>query len=119
MNYKYYNNNPKKLLTDDCVLRSISVAEGISWNECQRKLSYYSGQEGLILNDVDFVENYLDKRYPRKCYNDMTIGEFSKICPKGNFIVATKGHLTAIINNIIVDTWDCSDRIIKCCWQVK
>lgn len=28
--YKYYNANPKGLLTDDCVLRSISVAEGIS-----------------------------------------------------------------------------------------
>ena len=58
--YRYYNNNPKHLRTDDCVLRSLSVAEGISWNECQRKLSYLSAIEGLILNDVEFVENYLD-----------------------------------------------------------
>lgn len=117
--YRYYNNNPKHLLTDDCVLRSLSVAEGISWNECQRKLSYLSAIEGLILNDVEFVENYLDERYPRKCYRNMTIGKFASVCPKGNFVVTTDGHITAIINNIIVDTWDCSDKIMKCCWQIK
>ena len=37
--YKFYNANPKGLFIDDCVLRSISVAEGISWGECQEKLS--------------------------------------------------------------------------------
>lgn len=118
-NYRYYNNNPRNVLTDDCVLRSISVAEGISWNECQEKLSYLSGKEGLILNDVGFVEDYLDERYPRKCYRDMTVGEFAEICPKGNFVATINGHITAIINNVIVDTWDCSDKLIKCCWQIK
>lgn len=39
--YKYYNENPKGLLTDDCVLRSISVAEGISWNDCQKKIKLF------------------------------------------------------------------------------
>ena len=90
--YRYYNANPKGLLTDDCVLRSISVAEGISWNDCQKKLSYLSGKQGLLLNDLTFVEDYLDNLYPRKCYRDMTIGEFSKICPKGHFYEATFGN---------------------------
>ena len=117
--YRYLNKNPLGIDTEDCVLRSISVAEGISWNECQRKLSYLSGKEGKILNDAEFVENYLHKRYPRKCYQGMTIGEFAEFCPKGNFVVTTKGHIVAIINNVILDTWDCSDKIMKCCWQIK
>ena len=117
--WRYLNKNPLGIDTEDCVLRSISVAEGISWNECQKKLSYLSGKEGKILNDVQFVENYLDKRYPRKCYQGITIGEFADICPKGNFVVTTKGHIVAIINNVILDTWDCSDRIMKCCWHIK
>lgn len=41
------------------------------------------------------------------------------ICPKGNFVVTMQGHITAIINNVIVDTFDCSKRIMKCCWQIK
>ena len=48
----------------------------------------------------------------------MTVGEFAKICPKGHFVVTMNGHITAIIDNIIIDTWDCSKRIMKCCWQI-
>ena len=117
--YIFYNANPKGLFIDDCVLRSISVAEGISWSECQKKLSYLSNKEGRLLNEVVFVEKYLDERYPRKCMKNMTVGEFAKICPKGNFVVTMNGHITTVINNVIVDTFDCSKRIMKCCWQIK
>lgn len=116
--YKFYNPNPKGLLIDDCVLRSISIAEGISWHDCQKKLSYLSNKEAMLLNDVAFVEKYLDERYPRKCKENMTIGEFAKQAPKGHFVVTTNGHITAVVDNIIVDTWDCSKRIMMCCWQI-
>lgn len=119
MSYKFYNANPKGLFIDDCVLRSISVAEGISWRECQKKLSYFSNKEGRLLNEVVFVEDYLDKRYPRKCFKNMTVGEFATTCPKGNFVVVMRGHITAILNNVIVDTFDCSNRIMTCCWKIK
>lgn len=117
--YKFYNANPKKLFIDDCVLRSISVAEGISWKDCHQKLSYLSSKRGRLLNEVFFVEEYLDERYPRKCFKNMSVGEFASLCPKGHFVVTMNGHITAILNNVIVDTFDCSDRIMKCCWQIK
>lgn len=116
--YKFYNANPKGFFIDDCVLRSISVAEGISWNECQKKLSYLANKEAMLLNDVIFVEKYLDGKYNRKCYNNISVGEFARNCPKGHFVVTMNGHITAIIDNVIVDTWDCSKRIMKCCWQI-
>lgn len=116
--YRFYNANPKGLFTDDCVLRSISVAEGISWHDCQKKLSYLSNKEAKLLNDVSFVEKYLDDRYPRKCYNNMTVGKFAKTCPKGHFVVTMNGHITAVIDNVIVDTFDCSNRTMRCCWQI-
>lgn len=119
MSYKFYNANPKGLFIDDCVLRSISVAEGISWGECQEKLSRLANKEGRLLNEVIFVEDYLDKKYPRKCIKNMTVGEFASMCPKGNFVVTMNGHITAILNNCIVDTFDCSDMFMKCCWQIK
>lgn len=116
--YSYYNANPRNLLIDDCVLRSISVAEGISWNDCQEKLSYLANKEAMLLNDVEFVEGYLDERYPRKCHHEMTVGEFARGCPRGHFVVTMEGHITAIIDNIIVDTFDCSNRIMWCCWKI-
>lgn len=117
--YKYYNANPRGLYIEDCVLRAISVAEGISWEECHKKLSYLAGKEATLLSDVIFVEGYLDNRYQRYCYTGLTVGEFAKKCPKGNYLVVMNGHITAIINNVIVDTWDCSKRVMKCCWKVK
>ena len=116
--YQYYNANPRNLLVDDCVIRSISVAEGISWNKCQKKLSDLANDEAMLLNDVEFVEDYLDEKYPRKCCKDMTVGEFCRTCPRGHFVVTMRGHITAIIDNVIVDTFDCSNRIMKCCWQI-
>lgn len=114
-----YNANPLNVFTDDCTIRAISVAEGTSWDECYGKLSYLAGQEGKILNDVNFIENYLDKKYPRQCYDNVTVGEFSKMCPKGHFVVTMRNHIVAIIDNVIVDTFDCSNTIMKCSWRVK
>lgn len=116
--FEYYNANPHNLLIDDCVLRSISVAEGITWRECQEKLSYLANEKAMLLNDVEFVEEYLDERYPRECCNNMTVVEFAKECPKGHYVVTMNGHITAIIDNVIVDTFDCSDRIMWCCWKI-
>ena len=118
MRYYFYNANPKGLFTEDCVCRSISVAEGISWEKCHEKLSNLSREYGTLLNNVNFVEDYLDKRYPRICYDNMTVGEFLKIAPKGHFVATMNGHITAIIDNVIVDTFDCSNRMMKCCWQI-
>lgn len=118
MRYYFYNANPKGLFTEDCTCRSIAVAEGITWEECHEKLSDLSRKYGVILNDSRFIEDYLDKRYPRICYKDMSVGEFSKIAPKGHFVVTMRGHITAIIDNVIVDTFDCSDRQMLCCWQI-
>lgn len=117
--YKYYNANPFNLNTEDCVLRSISVAEGITWNECQKKLSCLSRKEGKLLNDATFVEKYLDLNYKRLRYSNITVGEFARICSKGHFVATMTNHITAIIDNVIVDTFDCSNRIIKNCWQIK
>ncbi len=118
MRYFFYNANPRGLFTEDCVCRSVSVAEGITWDECHEKLSILSRQEGVILNDVLFVEDYLDRRYPRICFDNMTVGEFAEIAPKGHFVATMNGHITAIIDNVIVDTFDCSNRKMKCCWQI-
>ena len=71
MKYFYYNANPKGLFTEDCTCRSISVAEGITWEECHKKLSDLSRQYGVILNDVDFIEDYLDKNLPMFDYRKM------------------------------------------------
>ena len=76
--YYFYNANPKGLFTDDCVCRAISVAEGTSWEQCHKKLSDLSRQQGMILNDVDFIEDHTALSDSLIEYEILKIGNFAK-----------------------------------------
>lgn len=120
--YVYFNNNPWKRSVNDCVIRAISLAENKSWNKVYDELSYLAKDEAIILDDVTFVDNYLDKRYKRICYKcngeRLTIKEFIKSHSKGTYLVSMQGHITCIINGILFDTWNCSNKKIWSVWRV-
>lgn len=119
MSYKYYNANPRNNNIDDCVIRSLSVLTDRSWREVYDELSYLSGNEGLMFDRVEFVEDYLDNRYPRECHFSKTIGEFAREYPYGRYAITMNGHITAVINGEIIDTFDPSDRIMRCAWRIR
>lgn len=116
--YKYYNNNPYNRHIDDCTIRALSLLTDKSWNEVYDELSDLANDKGLMFDSVVFVEDYLDKRYPRECHYSKTIGEFAKEFPYGKYAVTTNGHITAIIDGIIYDTFDPSKRIMRCAWEI-
>ena len=73
-----------------------------------------------MFDRVEFVEKYLDDRYPRQCHSSITVGEFAKEHPNGRYAVTMNGHITAILEGgKIVDTFDPSDRIMRCAWKIK
>ena len=116
--WKYYNANARGNNVNDCVVRAISKAEGKSWNQTYRELSEIAQYEGILLDDVNFVENYLDKRYKRACHYSKTVGEFLEEHPRGTFLVTMQGHITVIVNGVLYDTFDCRDRRMWCAWTV-
>lgn len=117
--YKYYNNNPYNRLIDDCSIRSISLLTNRSWNNIYEELSMLANKQGLMMDSVEFIEDYLDDRYPRECHYSKTIGEFAKEYPKGRYAVTTNGHITSIIDGTIYDTYDPSDKIMRCAWKIN
>ena len=66
-----------------------------------------------------YVENYLDNRYPRECHYSKSVEEFAKEYPIGKYAVSTNGHLTAIINGDIIDSFDPSKKIMRCAWRIQ
>lgn len=116
--YKFYNANAKGNFVNDCVIRAISVAEGKSWDQTYMELSDIAQQEGILLDDVDFVEDYLDDRYERVPHVAKTVGEFIEECPKGTYLITMNGHITVVIDGTLYDTFDCRDRAIRCVWYV-
>ena len=83
----YYNANTFGHNIEDCAIRSISVAEGISWDEAYFKLSEYARERGLMISSVESIEEYLDERYDRFCMENMTVGEFAECFPYGTYLV--------------------------------
>ena len=119
MMYEYYNANSHDNNIDDCVIRSLSVLTDRPWKEVYDELSYLAGNEGLMFDNVLFVEDYLDDRYPRECHFSKTVGEFAEEHPYGRYAVTMNNHITAIIDGTIVDTFNPSDRIMRCAWIIE
>ena len=75
--YKFYNANSHNNFVNDCTVRAISKAEGRTWDETYEKLSDLAQEQGILFDDVKFIERYLDERYPiRICHHDKTVGDF-------------------------------------------
>ena len=117
--YEFYNANARGNFVNDCTIRAISVAEGKTWDETYEELSRIAQKNGIILDDVNFIEPLLDSRYKRVDYDDLTVGEFAINHPKGIFLLTMNGHITVCCNGYIVDSFDPRDMILWSSWEVK
>jgi len=118
MSYKFYNANARGKFVNDCTIRAISLAEGKTWDETYDELSEIAQRNGIILDDVNFIDPLLDSRYRRTCFREKTVGEFAEEHPMGVYLITMNGHITCCMNGVIYDTFDCRDRYIKCVWRV-
>ena len=116
--YRYYNSNPNNANIDDCTIRSLSVAEGISWDEAYDLLSASARDLGLMMSSVKAIEHFLDMRYDRVAIHEETVGEFIKNHKRGVFLITMPGHITVLKNSINYDTFNSKDRIIWNAWEV-
>ena len=118
MKFQYYNANPYGNNISDCVIRSLSVLTNRDWRSVYDELTDLAGDVGLMFDRVEFVEDYLDNRYPRECHYSKTVGEFAKEYPYGKYAVTMPNHITAVINGTIIDTFDPSERVMRCAWKI-
>ena len=118
--YKYYNANAHGNFVNDCVIRAISVAENKSWSDTYDDLSRIAKKNGILLDDVNFVEPLLDFRYDRiETYPGDTVQDIIDDHPEGIYLVTMNGHITVIKDGVVYDTFDCRDRIVRNVWVVK
>lgn len=117
--YRYYNANVKGRFVDDCTIRAISVAENLTWEQAYKKLSRLAMKSGQMQDNVEFIERYLDDRYDRECFPRLSVGDFAEEHPVGIYLITMPNHITVCIDGYIYDTFDCSDRIMRCAWKVK
>lgn len=121
--FKYLNLNPKLKKVSDCTVRAFALAHNINWYKAYDILSSYAREECIIIDDVDFIDDFLSNRYDYKCFKcdniSIKLREVAVIYNKGVFLITMPGHITCMIDGIVYDTWDPSDRYVWRIWQIR
>ncbi len=116
--YEYYNANAVGKLDEDCTIRAISCATGKSWDSVYENLSDLAQERGTMIDNSEFIINYLDRRYKPIVTYDENIGELSSRYKDNILLITTKGHITCSKYGVIYDTWDCRNRQVEYAWLV-
>ena len=117
--YRYYNANSHNRFVNDCTIRAISTATNETWGNTYKELSDEARKRGMMMDSVEFIEEYLDERYERMCHYSKTVGEFIEEFPYGVYVISMPGHLSCVIDGINYDTFDTTSRRMWCCWKIS
>ena len=117
--YKFYNNNSLGLFENDCTVRSISTATGNTWDNTYKHLSNVARLRGTMMDDKDFIIEYLDERYDRIENIPYTVGEVAGLYSDDILLITMAGHITCAKYGVIYDSFDCRERVAEHCWVVK
>lgn len=119
MGYRYYNANALGKLSEDCTVRSISCATGKSWDYVYDELSDEAQAKGTMMDNSQFIREYLDERYERLPYIEETVGRISAMFPNNILLITMRGHIVCSKYGIIYDTFDCRDRDAEYVWIIR
>ena len=121
--YRYYNCNPLRRFTDDCVVRAVSSSTGMEWDETMRELAESAIKTGYMLNTPENYGRYLEERgyvkQKQPVHKDGTkvkFHEFVKVFDGHAVAHCGRGHVTYVADNYVWDIWDVSDEIVGNYW---
>ena len=119
------NPNPARKEVPDCVIRAIAIALGKSWLEVSDELYFwYARKEFSVTCDDNIWGHYLyDHGFkpfliPFECPKCITINAFTKMYPKGTYIIGTGSHAVAVIDGDYYDSWDSGNEIPSFFWKI-
>lgn len=117
--FKFYNNNALGLFENDCTVRAISTATGSTWDDTYEHLSNTARLKGTMMDDKDFIIDYLDERYDRIYNIPQTVGNVAGMYPDHILLITMNGHITCSKYGVIYDSFDCRNREAEYCWLIK
>lgn len=120
--YIYYNPNPYRRTTSDCVIRAITKLTNEDWDTVFLRLSLvaYEKKDGLEKNYVwgAYLKRLGFKRrfVPDTCPDCYTVAEFCRDHPYGVYLLRidglTDGHVVTVVNGDWYDSWDSGNEVV-------
>lgn len=116
--YVYYNPNPERNHVGDCVIRALTKALDMSWDDAYITLMVhaYKQKDMPSSNSVwgSLLTSYGYNSYmaPVPCDLCMSVREFSNKHVDGTYILATGSHVVTLDNGDYFDSWDSGDETV-------
>lgn len=118
------NPNPGKKNVPDCMIRAICIALNMPWKTVHKELCQLSGEEYSVPNDDYVWGKYLYSHgfqpflVHYNCPVCITIDMFTKMYPKGTYIIGTGSHAVAVIDGDYYDSWDSGNETPSFFWEI-
>lgn len=125
--YRFLNLHPKGKFVGDCVKRSLTLLTGNDYMEVSRKLNEIKRQKhGTAFNNNKVWKAFVAEQGWQKICFPAVAGEprmngerFCQEFKKGAYLLRMAHHLTAVVDGVIYDTFDCSMKCVYVCWKVR
>ena len=127
--YQFLNLHPKGLIVNDCYKRAITLATGKDYMEVQRSLNRYKKITGAKKANEwkthlePYILNVLHgQRISYKAIAGQKRMNGERFCeshPKGIYLLNMAKHLTACVDGVIYDTWDCTEKCVYTAYKIN
>lgn len=120
-----YNANSTGKASPDCVPRAISFALKLPYTQVKKEIAARGGGGNAYMYENNFAP-YIEEHGCVEIKNfssNTTVDEFSDANPTGAYILQVgrtpgkQSHLCCIIDDVIYDSWDCSDWYVCKAWR--
>ena len=121
--FRYFNPNPTGVHARDCVIRAVCAALAISWDEAFDLIAERAKQMGQTMDDNAVYGSILRQRgyvraiIPNTCTDCYTALDFCYDHPVGTYVLGFSGHVAAVIDGELWDSWDSSELIPTYYWK--
>lgn len=114
----YFRMEYKKDHVGDCVMRAFAIATGEDYQEIRKELWETSLKNGYCPAEKPNYEQFLLKRgfIKEKKIKGFTLGNYP-LHHKHTYVVVLAGHLVAVDQGLVRDTWDCRHKSPYATWR--
>ena len=123
--WKFFNPNPVAAREEDCAVRAVSAALGISWDEAFDLIARNAKQMGAMMHrdaawgSVLRQHGFFRAIIPNTCPDCYTAEDFCQDNPEGVFVLGFGTHTAAVVDGVLLDTWRSSDETPIYVWYRK
>ena len=112
-----YNANPVSNIEEDCAIRAVSVALGISWDNAFDLIAHNAKAMGSVMHSNAAFGSVLRQNgfyraiIPNRCPDCYTVRDFCLDNPRGIYVVGTGSQVVTVVDGDYIDTWDSGNEI--------